>query len=59
MLWGDQVIGWANLSVLDGRLRAELGFVEGRPSGAAFQKALDLELARMASFLNLKEPVIE
>ena len=26
MLWGEQVLGWANLKVIDGRLRHELGF---------------------------------
>ena len=54
LLWRDQVIGWGNLSVVDGRLHSDLGFVTGRaPTDAAFAAALDDELARMATFLGL------
>ena len=36
MLWGDAVIGWANVAVTNGKVRAELGYVSGRaPAGAA------------------------
>jgi len=54
LLWGEQMLGWANLSVEPGgRLRHELGFVGPRPRGAAFRLALDEELQRMAEFLDL------
>jgi uncharacterized protein YcaQ len=52
LLWRDQVIGWGNLSVADGQLRAELGYVSGQaPKEAAFAKALQIELEAFATFL--------
>jgi hypothetical protein len=46
------VIGWANVSVSRGELRAELGFVEsGRPSERGFKRELERELDRMRRFL--------
>jgi uncharacterized protein YcaQ len=53
MLWGEQVPGWANLKMLDGRLRHELGFAGPRPRGRAFQRALDEALHRMQEFLEV------
>ncbi len=53
MLWGERVVGWANLKVVDGRLRHELGFAGPRPRGSAFQRALDEALQRMQEFLEL------
>jgi uncharacterized protein len=53
MLWGEQMLGWANLKVVDGRLQHELGFAGPRPSGRAFQLALDEALEQMQLFLNL------
>jgi uncharacterized protein len=55
MLWGEQVLGWANLKVVDGGLRHELGFVGTRPRGRAFRVALDEALQRMTTFLGLAE----
>jgi uncharacterized protein len=53
MLWGEEMLGWANLKVVNGRLQHELGFV-GKPlRGRAFQRALDDALQRMQLFLNL------
>lgn len=51
VLWGEQMVGWANLRLERGRLRHELGYVAGRPRGAGFQRALDEELARFEAFL--------
>jgi uncharacterized protein YcaQ len=51
LLWGYDIIGWANISLADGRLDAELGFLRGRPRDPAFRRALDAELAAMESFL--------
>jgi uncharacterized protein YcaQ len=54
MLWRDQVIGWANLSVLNGALHTELGFTAQRRTDAAFKQALDHELQRISDFLRLE-----
>jgi uncharacterized protein len=52
----DQVIGWGNLSVKEGKLQTELGYVTGQaPKDKAFRVALDDELARMESFLLLNK----
>jgi len=53
LLWQHRVIGWANVSVQDGKLRAQAGFVNGRPTDKAFKLALDEELARMRYFLGV------
>jgi uncharacterized protein YcaQ len=54
LLWQGQVIGWGNLSVQDGRLVPDLGYVSGQsPTDAAYRTALDEELGRMATFLGL------
>jgi uncharacterized protein YcaQ len=52
LLWHDQVIGWGNLSVVDGRVVPSLGFTAGRaPKAAAFRREFDAELARIEAFL--------
>lgn len=54
LLWRGQVIGWGNLSVQDGALLADMGYVSGKPPrDAAFRAALDTELGAMAAFLGL------
>ena len=53
MLWGEQMLGWANLNVVDGRLQHELGFVGPRPRGRSFQLALAEALQQMQEFLRL------
>ena len=53
MLWGEQMLGWANLKVVDGRLRHELGFAGPRPRGSAFRLELDEALQQMQEFLEL------
>ncbi len=53
MLWGEQILGWANLKVVDGRLQHELGYAGPRPRGKAFQRALDEALQQMQKFLRL------
>jgi uncharacterized protein YcaQ len=56
LLRGEHVIGWANLSMADGRLRSSFGFSAGqRPrDAAAFGRELDEELGRMEVFLSLQ-----
>jgi uncharacterized protein YcaQ len=53
MLWGDHVLGWANLKVIEGRLQHELGFIADRPRNRKFQRALDEALQHMQQFLGL------
>jgi uncharacterized protein len=56
LLWRDQVIGWGNLSVKDGKLHAELGCTSGKaPKDSAYRAALAQELANMESFLLLNQ----
>ena len=52
LLWGYDVIGWANVSADGGRLDADLGFVGARPKDPAFRRGLDAELAAMKGFLS-------
>jgi uncharacterized protein YcaQ len=54
MLWGEQVLGWANLKVVDGRLQHRLGFAGGQQSrDRAFKVALKNALQQMQEFLKL------
>jgi uncharacterized protein YcaQ len=53
VLWGEQVLGWANLKVVDKQLQHELGFAGPRPRGRAFRVALEDALQRMQVFLKL------
>jgi hypothetical protein len=50
-LWRDQVIGWANLSVKDGSLNAEFGYVGAEPRDRVFTRELEAELERVRVFL--------
>ncbi len=55
LLWRDQVIGWGNLSVVDGSLRSSFGYSNGvAPRTAAFRSELKAELERMSVFLGLE-----
>ena len=54
LLWGDQVIGWGNLSIDRGELRHSFGYVAGRaPAEARFREELAAELERMRVFLGI------
>jgi uncharacterized protein YcaQ len=54
LLWRDRVIGWGNLSVKNGELESELGYVESPPRDRAFRRELEAELDRMRAFLGLE-----
>jgi uncharacterized protein len=55
LLWHDRVIGWGNLTAIDGILHSSFGYVSGRaPRDATFHAGLDAELARMNLFLRLR-----
>ncbi|MBI5259459.1 MAG: YcaQ family DNA glycosylase [Burkholderiales bacterium] len=57
LLWRDQVIGWANLALREGRLAADFGYVAQQPPrGPAYARALAEELHRMAAFLGCEPP---
>jgi uncharacterized protein len=54
LLWRGRVIGWGNLSVENGALVPELGYVGGRPPrDRVFKRELEAELQRMRDFLSL------
>ena len=54
LLWGDRVIGWGNVSVKNGSLRSDVGYVAAHPPrGPAFRRALEEELNRLRGFLGL------
>ena len=55
MLWGDHVVGWANLTVADGTLVSKIGYVHGEPEDATFRAELEAELHRMRQFLGLRD----
>jgi hypothetical protein len=52
LLWHARVIGWGNLTVIDGRLSPEFGYTDGKaPRSLKFRAALEAEMARMRAFL--------
>ena len=54
LLWRDRVIGWSNVSVKNGELQADFGYVDSLPPrDPAFQRELQMELDRMRSFVGL------
>lgn len=53
MLWGEQMLGWANVKVVKGRLQHELGFVAKRPRSREFQRAMDEALLQMRTVLGV------
>lgn len=55
LLWGERMLGWANLRMEKGRLQHEPGFVDAAPRDPAFKIALEEELQRMRAFLGLAE----
>jgi uncharacterized protein YcaQ len=53
VLWRDRVVGWANLSIKNGELTADLGYIESPPGDRVFKRELDAEIDRMRAFLGL------
>ncbi len=47
------MIGWGNVSVVDGKLRSDIGYVAVRPRERAFARELAAELDRLREFLGL------
>ena len=57
MLWRDRVIGWGNLLIQDGSLRADFGYVKSAPRDRVFAQGLEEELERVRTFLGLASNV--
>ena len=55
LLWRDRVIGWVNLSVKNGELKSDFGYVRLPPRDRAFKRELALEFDRMSDFLKLNQ----
>lgn len=55
LLWGERVIGWANLAVVQGQPQAELGYAGSPPCSRTFQRSLEAELDRVRRFLKLQD----
>ncbi len=53
LLWQDRVVGWGNVTVQDGTMKVDLGFVKTRPRERAFRAALDEEVERLRMFLGI------
>lgn len=51
LLWGTDVVGWANAKVREGRLDVECGYVR-KPRERGFRAELDAEIARLESFIS-------
>lgn len=52
LLWRDRVVGWGDLSVKNGALKAAFGYVAGKPPrDRAFKRELESETERMRLFL--------
>jgi hypothetical protein len=52
LLWRDRVIGWGNLSLKNGELQSEFGFIASRPRrDRTFSREVEAELDRMRLFL--------
>ena len=54
ILWRNHVIGWANLSVKNGVLTSEFGYIKSPPRDRIYNRELSAELSRMRTFLGLK-----
>ena len=54
ILWRDHIIGWANLSVKNGELTSEFGYVKSAPRDRIYKRELEGEVSRMRTFLNLE-----
>ena len=60
LLWRDRVVGWGNLSVVDGALRAQVGYIDGGPPREpGFSRELRAELDGMREFLRLERRAVE
>ena len=55
LLWRDRVIGWGNVSVKNGALQSDIGYIASQPPhDRVFRRALEDELYRVRVFLGLE-----
>jgi uncharacterized protein len=55
LLWRDRVIGWCNLSLKNGDLESDFGYIKSHPRrDRVFKRELEAELDRMRAFLSLE-----
>jgi uncharacterized protein YcaQ len=54
MLWKNDIIGWANANIRDGKVIIDVGFSKSYPDIAAFRYELKAESERLASFLGVE-----
>jgi uncharacterized protein len=55
LLWRDRVIGWGNVSMKNGTLQSDLGYIASQPpQGRVFRRALEEELNRLSVFLGVE-----
>jgi len=54
MLWGHEVVGWANAQAQDGTLNVEAGLATLKTKPREFKRELDAELERLRDFLGLE-----
>jgi hypothetical protein len=52
LLWHGRVIGWGNVAVAGGGLRATFGYIRRAPRDAKFRAGLESELELLRAFLN-------
>ncbi|MEM1227549.1 MAG: crosslink repair DNA glycosylase YcaQ family protein [Planctomycetota bacterium] len=53
VLYGNQIIGWANAKAENASLKLELGYTNGRPRARDFRKLAEEEAESMVHFLGL------
>lgn len=53
VLWGEEMVGWANVNVMERRVNVEVGYVDEKPKDKTFDEELEKEIERMERFLLL------
>jgi uncharacterized protein len=51
LLWGENVIGWVNVSKNGNRVETEAGFVSQKPRDRLFRQAFECEVEKLKEFL--------
>jgi uncharacterized protein YcaQ len=58
LLWRDRIVGWGNVTVTDGVMDAQFGYVNSRlPRDRAFKRELEAETERLRVFLNTRQAI--
>jgi hypothetical protein len=59
VLWRDHIVGWANATVEEGRLKVGFGYIGRRPKDRAYKEAAANEAVQLAKFLKLEKNALE